>query len=157
IGLPNVKKYSFLDRGGDERQYCAPGIDLPLCGFSRSKKYPEYHTSLDNFNVVTSSGLFGAFTVIQKCLATLEQNKIFQASVLGEPQLGKRGLYPATSYKKSESSVNYNQNMMDLLAYADGQQDLLSISDIINVPIWELLPIAKELEKRGLINAVTSS
>ena len=53
IGLPNVKKYSYLDRGSDERQYCAPGIDLPLCAFSRSKEYPEYHTHKDNFDLVT--------------------------------------------------------------------------------------------------------
>ena len=153
---PNYTLYSFLDRGSDERQYNSPGVDLPVGCIMRSKPgaYPEYHTSLDNFNIVTSSGLLGGFTVIQKCLVALEKNKIFQASVLCEPQLGKRGLYPNISSKKSESSVKYDQNMMNLLAYVDGQQDLLSVSDIINVPIWELLPIAKELENHGLINSI---
>lgn len=156
---PNYTLYSFLDRGSDERQYNSPGVDLPVGCIMRSKPgaYPEYHTSLDNFNIVTSSGLLGGFTVIQKCLVALEKNKIFQASALCEPQLGKRGLYPNISSKKSESSVKYDQNMMNLLAYVDGQQDLLSVSDIINVPVWELLPIAKELEKHGLINSVASS
>ena len=62
FGLSNVKKYSYLDRGSDERQYCAPGIDLPVCCFSRSRtEYPEYHTHKDNFNVVTQKGLEGSF------------------------------------------------------------------------------------------------
>ena len=37
IGKENVKTYPFLHRGSDERQYGAPGIDMPLCGFCRTK------------------------------------------------------------------------------------------------------------------------
>ena len=83
----------------------------------------------------------------------LEQNGFFQASVLCEPQLGNRGLYPNISSKESESLISYNSNRMHLLAYADGQQDLLSIADIINVPMWELLPILEELERYGLVSS----
>lgn len=142
--------YSFLKRGSDERQYNAPGVDLPVVGFCRSKfgEYPEYHTSADDLSLVSPEGLQGAYDVIKQVIDVLEMNQRYQVQVLCEPQLGKRGLYPTTSQKGSYDKV---KAMVDFIAYADGKTDLIDISDKIGVPISELIFVIKELNEAKLI------
>lgn len=150
---PNYKYFSFLNRGSDERQYNAPGVDIPVVGFSRSKygEYPEYHTSKDDMGLISPSGLFGAYDVMVKCIDGLEANRRYKIQCYGEPQLGKRGLYPTISQKGSYDEV---KTMTDFIAYADGKNDLFDISEIIGVPVWEIVPIAEKLAAADLVKAV---
>jgi len=150
---PEYKKYSFLSRGSDERQYNAPGIDLPVCGLCRSKygEYPEYHTSADDLSVISQEGLEGSLELMKEIVMVIEGNEYYKVKTLCEPQLGKRGLYPTHSYKGSADSV---QAMMDLIAYSDGKNDLIDISEIIGVPVKELLTIVSRLSENNLLGKV---
>ena len=142
--------YSFLKRGSDERQYNAPGIDLPVVCYCRSKfgEYIEYHTSADDMTLISPEGFQGSYEVMTKVIWTLEYNMKYKSAVLGEPQLGKRGLYPTVSRKGSYDEVT---SMVDFIAYADGTNDLIDISDRIGVATVFLIPIAKKLLKNNLV------
>jgi len=148
----NYKKYKWLDRGSDERQYCAPGVDLPIASIMRSKygEYAEYHTSLDDLNVITESGLNGGYQAIKRSIEIIENNITPRITVHGEPQLGKRGLYPNLSIKDSTKHVDV-RTLMNLISYCDGENTLLEIANIINKPFWELLPLIETLIKHNLV------
>lgn len=151
---PDFKKYSWFDRGSDERQYCAPGVDLPIASIMRTKygEYPEYHTSLDNLeDVVTPEGLYGGYEAIRRSLELIEKNYTYTSTVKGEPQMGRRGLYPNLSQKGSADSVKL---MMDFLSCCDGNLSVLDTAELLNVPAWDLFGIIETLKKQKLIEAI---
>jgi aminopeptidase-like protein len=43
------------------------------------------------------------------------------------------------------------KDILDFIAYADGRNDLIDISNIIRVPASELYNLAEKLKKAGLI------
>ncbi len=134
----NYKFYNWSERGSDERQYCSPGIDLPIASVMRTKygEYKEYHTSLDNLkNVVTPKGLEGGFVLIKRIIEALENNYFPRTKILCEPQLSKRNLYPTLSRTNSSREARI---FLDLISYSDGHTSLLNIAKKINVPIWNL-------------------
>jgi len=150
VDLDNVVTYSFLERGSDERQYCFPGIDLPLCGFSRTKygEYPEYHTSADNFDVVTEEGLNGAFEVMRSIIDAFEIKLFPKVNVKCEPQLGKYGLYPTVSQKGNYVDIIPRLNF---LAYADGRHSLFDIANKIKKNLRFVVMEATTLKRHDLI------
>jgi aminopeptidase-like protein len=150
---PEFREYSFLERGSDERQYCSPGVDLPVASIMRSKygTFPEYHTSADDLNFVSPQGLGRSFDLYCRCLDALEKNRIYQTRCCCEPQLGKRGLYPTLSMKGSAGDV---RTSMNLLAYADGNSDLVDIAERIGVSIEDLAPLAEKFMEHGLLEVL---
>jgi aminopeptidase-like protein len=148
----NIKPviYSFLKRGSDERQYNSPGIDIPIASIFRSKfgEYPEYHTSLDNFDVVTKEGLGGGFLITKKAIEILLRKIIPKNIVMCEPQMSKRKLYPTISFNNRS---DLTKDIMNFLQYADGTNDLKKIATLINISKNRANKIKKLLIKKKLI------
>ena len=136
-----TREYSWLERGSDERQYCSPGVDLPVATFSRTKfgEYAEYHTSADKLGtVVTKAGLQGSlkFLIYFSALASISHKPV--AKFLGEPMLGKRGLYPLLSKNKSGRNA---RKLVNFLSFCDGNNDLTDIAAHIRINPEELIDI----------------
>ncbi len=128
------KTYSFLHRGSDERQFCSPGIELPIASIFRTKygEFKEYHNSLDDFKLVSQKGLNGGYKVAKQSILNIDSKIIPTSKYICEPQLGKRGLYKLLS----EKNVIDNQDcwkILDFLQYADGKNDINRIAKYINL------------------------
>ena len=121
--------------------------------FCRSKYhiYPEYHTSADNMDLISPEGLQGSYDVMVRCIDLMECNRKYRTTTLGEPQLGKRGLVPTMSSKETYQET---LALKDLIAYADGRNDLIEISELIEQPVERLLPLVGRLLECGLFEIV---
>ena len=148
---PSFRVYKWSDRGSDERQYCAPKVDLPIATIMRTKygEYPEYHTSLDALGtVVTKEGLEGGLNALKNALLCIESNYYPLISTYGEPQLSNRNLYPKTSIKSSQKEARL---ILDLLTWADGTNSVLDIAELTDSYMMDIFPYLEMLERKNLI------
>ena len=150
LKIKKYKIYSFLKRGSDERQYNSPCVDLKISSIFRTKygEYSEYHTSLDNFDLVTLKGCVGGFNVARKSIEILLERIYPKCKIICEPQMGKRGLYPTLSTKNQKKLT---RNYMNFLQYADGTNSLQSISSLIMVDYKKVKKIYNTLLNNDLI------
>ena len=133
----NFISYSFLERGSDERQYCHPKVNLPVCGFCRSKyaTYPEYHTSLDSLKLFSEESLEDSLNVIRSFINGLELSyKNPTNKFTCEPFLTKRELYKFVSTKKNYYN-SLSDHYLDIFAYCDGKNDIFDIANILNIDV----------------------
>ncbi|MEI9905979.1 MAG: DUF4910 domain-containing protein [Asticcacaulis sp.] len=89
---------AFTPTGGsDERQYCSPGFNLAVGQFARAlyADYDGYHNSLDTKAFMTIDALVDSIDTIEAYLKELDMaGPWLNQAPYGEPQLGRRGLYP---------------------------------------------------------------
>lgn len=145
----------FAPWGYDERQFGAPGFDLPVGCLMRTtpSEFSEYHTSADNLEKIQAQTLQETLKTLQQLLTILESNDLpVNQSPFGEPRLGPRGLY--RPYGADDSLGRFQEAVLWILNLADGDHDLLDICQQGQLP-WKLVSLAAEaLRQQGLIKSV---
>jgi len=141
----------FSPYGYDERQYGSPGFDLPVGSLSRTPyaEYPEYHTSADDLAFVTPGALADSLETLRALVATLERNRTYtNLSPMGEPQLGRRGLYPSTG---GATIARRQLALLWVLNQSDGAHSLIDIAMRSGMEFAELAAAADELVAHDLL------
>jgi aminopeptidase-like protein len=141
----------FSPYGYDERQYCSPGFDLAVGSLSRTPhgEYPEYHTSGDDLDFVRASCLADSLSLYLQVLDILENDGEFRnLSPKGEPQLGRRGLYPSVGAQGVGSELMARLWVLNL---SDGRHSLLDVAERSGLPFREVKEAARVLSESGLL------
>ena len=146
------KNYSFLDRGSDERQFCSPGVDLPVCSFLRTKhgKFKEYHTSLDDLDFISEKGLSESFKIMKKLVLEFEKSKVYKVRKKCEPFLTKYNLKKSLSGEKKMDFKT--KSLIDTIAFCDGNNSLKEISKMTNLKIGIVEKNIKTLQMKKIIS-----
>lgn len=148
--------------GSDERQFCSPGFNLPMGQISRTTygKYDGYHNSTDDKEFMSVRNLRESTEAIEEILKYTEvcDNPVNRAP-FGEPQLGKRELYPNVNSNKNRTSSSDHiidgrtelNNRLILLNMSDGKNSLIDIANACGCSVDDLIPTVELLESKGLI------
>jgi aminopeptidase-like protein len=145
----------FVPLGGDERQFCSPGFDLPVGALSRTPadEFPGYHSSGDDLELVRPEHLADSFRVYLEVIDVLERNgRWLNTNPKGEPQLGKRGLYRNVGGGSFREAA-----LLWVLNLSDGEHDLLEIAQRSGISFAEIAAAAAKLREHGLLAATSAA
>lgn len=147
---PGTKRFSYLSRGSDERNYCWPGVDLPIISLMRTRygDYKEYHTSDDNLELISPEGLQGGYEINLNFLKIVEINKTYLSKTIGEPFLTKHKL--RNKRMGNEPLDLSSVNVINFLAYSDGS-DLIDICEKTGIDLLSFQKTIKILVEKKLV------
>lgn len=149
------KEYKILPYspiGSEERQYCSPGLNLPVGSLMRTKYglYPEYHTSADNKDFISFDAMEKSVVKYLEIVKIMENNKKYINLFPNcEPQLGKRGLYPSLGSQKQKAIEI--EAMMWILNLADGKHDLIDIIELSNINYEVIINTVNNLLRKEIL------
>lgn len=159
-----IKSTPFTATGGsDERQFCSPGFNLPIGQISRTKylQYDGYHNSYDDKAFMGIDNIIESTKVIEDLLKLVEiSGNPVNLTPFGEPQLGKRNLYPTINANSNRNKSSDNKidgrtelnNRLIILNMADGENSLIDIAKVCNCSVEDLMPTIEVLEQNGILS-----
>ena len=153
---PGSREMTFSPFGSDEKHYCSPGFNLPIGVVARSiyQSYDEYHTSEDNKEFISFQSMTDSVQACLEFCRAAEINRTYRNLVpYGEPQLGKRGLYPVIGARRKTQEVNALKWFLNL---ADGETDLLAMADRSGMNLEDLHEAAVRGMDAGIVAQVLS-
>jgi aminopeptidase-like protein len=153
--FPGSSVQGWSPYGGDERQFCSPGFDLPFGALSRTPAdaFPEYHSSADDLDLVKPEALGNSFRAALEVLDAIERNEtLVNVSPFGEPQLGRRGLYRSIGGGSSQEAA-----LLWVLSLSDGSADLLKIASRSGLPFASIREAADALLEVDLLRPAQPS
>ena len=142
----------FLPYGYDERQYCSPGINLPVGCLTRTPfgEFPEYHTSADNPGFMSEESLEDSLQALKEFITCFEGNQTYvNKKPKCEPNLGKRGLYDSTGGRARTSESR--MALLWILNQADGSHSLVDIARKSGIDFDIVRKAAEDLRGAGLL------
>ena len=152
-----IRDFEILDftpYGYDERQYCSPGINLPMGCLMRTPngKYPQYHTSADDLSFVSASALADSIFQLLRIVEILERNQTYWSrNTKCEPHLGRRGLYRQVG---GTDNTRVEEAMLWVLNYSDGRHSLLDIAERSRLEFSQINHAAELLLRSNLLSVV---
>ena len=149
---PSAQVIEFSPYGYDERQYCSPGFNLPVGLFQRSQhgKFPEYHTSADDLDLIAPEHLASSYDLMLAAIDILENDRVLlNTQPKCEPALGRRGLYGTVGGQRSAADIS--MAMLWVLNLGDGAHSLLDIAERSGLPFAVINAAATRLEEAGLL------
>jgi len=138
--------------GGDERQFCSPGFDLPVGCLMRTPhgEFAGYHTSADGLERIRPESLAEAVDRCLDLVDVLESNRRFtNLSPYGEPQLGRRGLYRSAG--GAVATPDDERALLWVLNQSDGSSSLLDVARDSGLRYAGVRHAAERLERAGLL------
>ena len=148
--------------GSDERQFCSPGFNLPVINISRDVygKYDGYHNSLDTKEFMSIKSIEESVERIFSLILKYENiSPFYRTNPYGEPQLGKRNLYPnlnsSKTWNSSTDELKNSREMLNsilwILSCSDGNTSLFEISEKSGMKIEILQQASRLLIQQNLI------
>lgn len=145
----------FEPLGYDERQFCSPGINLPVGCLMRTPhgQYPEYHTSADNLQLIRPQSLADSWNKCVAAIDVLEGNRRYRnLNPRCEPQLGRRGIYRSMGGQTQQAGIE--KALLWVLNFSDGDFSLLDIAERANLPFSIVRAAADTLIEHQLLEEI---
>jgi len=144
------KKFSFLKRGSNERQFGCQNLNLPFVTICRSRfgDYPEYHTSKDNLNLINEKNLMESSFLIKKIVDEIQQNSVYIKQTICEPFLTKYNLVNLIGGPKKSK---FFEDIQNVIAYCGRDYDLKELSKKLNITKKEIKKLIYILKKKKIL------